>query len=172
MALQPPGRLLSSRRQTSSRRPPDPPGPPGRRGRRIPSGSQRSLPGESRSDAGRSLSRRLGGACRSPPTKRWGLQAPSQGHSANHRRVVTTSPPPALTPICVISGVRTSISWAPTHPIPPPPNCRRLTRIPTWPTPLRPILFFMKHHLYLLIPGLAQSVRVPWRLGKTRGSEV
>lgn len=55
MALQPPGWLLSSKRQTSSRRPPDPPGPPGRRGRRILPGCKRSLPRQSRSDAGGSL---------------------------------------------------------------------------------------------------------------------
>lgn len=55
MALQPPGRLLSSRRQRSTRRPPDPPGPPGRRGRRILPGSARGLRCQSCSDAVRSL---------------------------------------------------------------------------------------------------------------------
>lgn len=55
MALQPPGRLPSSIRQRSTRRPPDPPGPPGRRGRRILPGSALPLGCQSRSDSGRSL---------------------------------------------------------------------------------------------------------------------
>lgn len=55
MALQPPGRQLSSRRQRSARSPPEPRGPPGRRGRRILPGSARSLPSRRCRDAGRSL---------------------------------------------------------------------------------------------------------------------
>lgn len=135
MALQPPGRLLSSRRQRSTRRPPDPPGPPGRRGRRILLGSALSLPCHNRSDAGRSLPQGRGGACHSPPTYEAGSIRPSRGNSANPGLVVTASPPPALTLICVIHGVR-ALSYGGFYPPSSLPNSRRFTNIPTWPHPL------------------------------------
>ena len=55
MALQPPGRLPSNSRQSSTRRPPDPPGPPGSPGSRILPGSALQPGSQSRSDASPSL---------------------------------------------------------------------------------------------------------------------
>lgn len=86
---------------------PEAPGAPGTPGPpRAPHPSRlapcaRSLPSQSLRDAGGSRPRSLGGACRSPPTSEAGSACPSRGDLANCGRAVTTSPPPALRPICV-----------------------------------------------------------------------